>query len=144
MEYKRSGSDILVRLDKGDKIKECLTELAKAEQIQTGFVSGIGAVDQVELSYFLPEEQKYQTKKFEGSFEVLSLKGTLSIFDKKPHQHLHIILGQEDYSTIGGHLEEARVNITLELDIKVLVNLGVKRETDPDLNIQALKFQDVE
>lgn len=84
MEYKRSGSDILVRLDKGDKIKECLTELAKAEQIQTGFVSGIGAVDQVELSYFLPEEQKYQTKKFEGSFEVLSLKGTLSIFDKNP------------------------------------------------------------
>lgn len=141
MEYKRTGNDIIARLDKGDKIKESLTEIAKAEHIKDGFVSGIGAVDQAEISFFLLDEKKYDTVNFEEEFEVLSLNGTLSTYEDEPHQHIHIVLGRSDFSTIGGHLQDATVNITLELDIKILVDVEVNRKTNEEFGIQTLNFE---
>lgn len=137
MEYKRSGNDVIARFDKGDKIMASLNDIAEKESIKTGFVSGIGAVNQAELSFFLIDSKEYQTVNFEEPFEVLSMNGTLSYVDNNPHQHVHMVLGKEDYSTIGGHLQEATVSITLEVHIKIL-DTEVTRETSSEFGIQTL------
>lgn len=137
MEYKRSANDVIARLDKGDKIMASINEIAEKESIKAGFVSGIGAVNQAKLSFFLLGSNEYNTVNFEEPFEVLSMNGTLSYVDDSPHQHVHIVLGREDYSTIGGHLQEATVSVTLEVHIKIL-DTEVTRETSSEFGIQTL------
>lgn len=118
---------------------ESLTAIAEAEAIKAGSVSAIGAVDKAIISYFLIDEQRYDTQTFEEPFEVLSLNGTLTTIDGKPHQHVHIVLGRSDFSTIGGHLQEATVNITLEMHITIL-DETVTRSEDDTFDIQTLHF----
>ncbi len=137
MEYKRSANDVIARLDKGDKIMASINEIAEKESIKAGFVSGIGAVNQAKLSFFLLGSNEYNTENFEEPFEVLSMNGTLSYVDDSPHQHVHMVLGREDYSTIGGHLQEATVSVTLEVHIKIL-DTEVTRETSSEFGIQTL------
>lgn len=139
MNYTRNGSTIMARLDRGDNIMESLTAIAEAEAIKAGSVSAIGAVDKAIISYFLIDEQRYDTQTFEEPFEVLSLNGTLTTVDEKPHQHVHIVLGRSDFSTIGGHLQEATVNITLEMHITIL-DETVTRSEDDTFDIQTLHF----
>lgn len=140
MEYRKNGSDIIARFDKGDKVMESLGEIAEKEGIQSGFVSAIGAVNQAELSYYVLEKQAYETVNFEEDFEVLSMNGTLSVVEGSPHQHIHMVLGREDYSTIGGHLQDATVSITLEVHITVL-DEEVDRSKDKDTGVQTLHFK---
>lgn len=137
MNYTCTGNDIMLRVDRGEKVMESIGKVAEKENIKAGFVSGIGAVDQAELSYFEVEKDGYNTVNFEEDFEVLSLNGTLSYVDNKPHQHVHMILGREDFSTIGGHLQEATVSITLEVHITVL-DTEVNRKPDDKYTIQTL------
>lgn len=137
MNYTRTGNDIMLRVDRGEKVMESIGKVAEKENIKAGFVSGIGAVDQAELSYFEVEKDGYNTVNFEEDFEVLSLNGTLSYVDNKSHQHVHMILGREDFSTIGGHLQEATVSITLEVHITVL-DTEVNRKPDDKYTIQTL------
>lgn len=137
MNYTRTGNDIMLRVDRGEKVMESIGKVAEKENIKAGFVSGIGAVDQAELSYFEVEKDGYNTVNFEEDFEVLSLNGTLSYVDNKSHQHVHMVLGREDFSTIGGHLQEATVSITLEVHITVL-DTEVNRKPDDKYTIQTL------
>lgn len=141
MDYRKVGNDIIARFDKGDKIMASLHEIAEKEGIKSGFVSAIGAVDQAELSYYEIEEKTYKTVTFEKDFEVLSMNGTLTTVDGSPHEHIHIVLGRDDYSTIGGHLQEANVSITLEVHLTTL-DLEVGRNKDEETGIQTLKFED--
>ncbi|MBF6978781.1 DNA-binding protein [Aerococcaceae bacterium zg-BR22] len=120
MEYQRISNQIIVRFDRGDWVMDNLIELTKKENIRAAYMSGIGAFDLAQLNFFFWEKQDYETKAFEEEFEVLSLNGNFSINNGEPHIHLHTALGRSDYSTIGGHLNDARVSITLELFIEVL------------------------
>lgn len=137
MNYTRTGNDIMLRVDRGEKVMESINKVAEEENIKAGFVTGIGAVDQAKLSYFEVKDDTYETTTFEEDFEVLSMDGTLSYVDNKPHQHVHMILGRGDFSTIGGHLQEATVSITLEVHITVM-ETTVDRKPHDDYSIKVL------
>ena len=139
MEYRRDGMTIVARLDKGDDVMAQLTYIAEQEDIQAGFVRGIGAVDHATISYFNIATREYQNQTFEEPFEVLSLEGTLTRKDSSPHQHLHIVLGRPDYSVIGGHLMEARVSVTFEAQITIL-NTQVGRKRSDEFDIDLIDF----
>ena len=50
MNYRRFGDKYVVRLEKGEELVESIKELAKKEDIMLGRVSGMGAVNRVEVS----------------------------------------------------------------------------------------------
>lgn len=140
MEYQRFDSKIIVRLDRGDYVMDSLKEVAKKESIQTGFISAIGAVDLAQLNYFFLNLQNYKTVDFEEAFEVLSMNGNITQNNGEPHLHLHTVLSRSDYSTIGGHLLDARVSITLEVIIDI-IDTTITREDDEEINnFKYMKF----
>ena len=142
MEYQRFDSKIIVRLDQGDYVMDSLKEVAKKESIQTGFISAIGAVDLAQLNYFFLNLQNYKTVDFEEAFEVLSMNGNIAQNNGEPHLHLHTALGRSDYSTIGGHLLDARVSITLEVIIDI-IDTTITREDDEKINnFKYMNFDD--
>ncbi|MFN7991088.1 MAG: PPC domain-containing DNA-binding protein [Candidatus Micrarchaeia archaeon] len=115
MEYKRTEREILIRLDDGDEIIASLKAVCGKENVASALVSGIGAARKAEIAHFDTKEKRYNTKKFEGMLEIVSLSGNITQLDDGPAAHLHIAISRHDYSTLSGHLMSAEVYPTCEI-----------------------------
>ena len=49
MEYKRFGQKIILRLNPGEEVTECIREVCRTEKVALGEVSGLGAACEMEL-----------------------------------------------------------------------------------------------
>lgn len=107
----------LIILKKGEEVIETLTDFCIKNKINSGFVSGIGAVEDIKIGYFDERRKEYLYSEIKKSCEVLSMTGDISLKQSTPFLHLHIVLGKEDFSAIGGHLVKAIVSATLEVFI---------------------------
>ena len=66
-------------------------------------------------------------KTWEGSFEIVSLVGTL----EAGNSHLHICLADEEGTTFGGHLKNGSlIGVTAEVVIGEIENMEFRREFD--------------
>jgi len=97
------------RLYKGEEIISKIIKFLKENSINSGLISGIGAVTRAKIGYYEQSEKKYISREFNEPMEILSLRGNVSIKDGEPFPHIHIVLSKEDFSCIGGHLYEAEV-----------------------------------
>lgn len=113
MDYVHNGDRIIIRLDPGEQVVETLKTLRDEEGITSGFLRGIGAVDQVVLGHYDVENQAYNEETFRGQFEVTSFLGNIGP-DKV---HTHIQLGTDSFDSLGGHCSEATVSGTFEIEI---------------------------
>ena len=136
MRYWRSGGQgaetvrYVVRLDVGDEIIACLTELQAAERFGFAQVTGLGAADEVEIGVFDPVAKRYHGNAFRGAFEITNLTANLSMMDGKPYVHAHMTFGDGEGHAHGGHLTRARISATGEL--LVLGWRDIRPETDVD------------
>lgn len=122
------------RLFKGDEIISEITKILKEKSINSGLISGIGAVTKAKIGYYDQKTRQYMSKEFCEPMEILSLKGNVSLKDSEPFVHIHIILSKEDYSTIGGHLFEASV-FAFEFEIFELDGTPFERGYDEDTGL---------
>lgn len=116
----RLGDTYLVRLMTGEEITGAIVEVAAAHRIDAGHVSGIGAAYDVSLGYFDRATREYVRQTFHEEMEILALSGTIAIKEGRPFGHLHATFGRRDFTTVGGHLFEARTGATCELVIQPL------------------------
>lgn len=108
----------MVVIKKEEKLVETLTRFVTEHRIQGGYVSGIGALKDVELGYYELEKQTYLRKTFQDDdYELLCVKGNITLRENTPYIHVHALLGARDFSTFGGHLFEATVAVTAEITI---------------------------
>lgn len=113
----------------GDEVMSGLKDFARRENIRAARFTAIGAFQSATLAYFDWEKKDYVEIPVREQVEVLVLAGDIAWKDDKPEAHVHVVLGQRDGSTIGGHLCEAVVRPTLEL---MLTQAGaLVRRLDP-------------
>ena len=139
MEYRKFEDNLVVRLDKGEEIVEQLTKLAEAEHIVLAEVSALGAVGDITVGVFYPEEKEYHANRFQGKFEIVSLTGTITEMDGKPYLHLHMSAGDQDGHVYGGHLNRAVISATCEIVVRVL-NGHVGRKFSPEIGLNLFDF----
>jgi len=142
MEYKKIDSGaVLLRLDSGEEIVSSLVTTCKKNKIQCALVSGLGACRKAEIAHYDPGAKKYHNKKFEGKMEIVSLLGNITMSEggKEPIAHLHIALGLEDFSVVGGHLVSAEINPTCEITITPL-NAKIERKFDERSGLKLQRF----
>ncbi len=117
MKYKRTKSGFyVIKLHRGDDPIKCLQEFAEIEKT-AGLVCGIGALAWAEIGYFDIENKEYLRKRHEGNFELLSFNGNIAYRNVEPVIHIHVVLGRQDFSTVGGHLFAGEISITGEIAI---------------------------
>ena len=51
MEYRVYGQDVVVRMDRGEEILDCIRQVCEKEHILLGSVSGIGAIGEVTWAF---------------------------------------------------------------------------------------------
>ena len=142
MEYKRFGSKILVRIDKDEEILEKVKELALNEKIRLAAVQALGATNSFTVGVYNVAEKKYYANTFSGSFEIVSLTGTINTMNGEFYTHLHMSAGNDKGEVFGGHLNRAVVSATCEMVVDVLDGT-VDRAYDPVTGLNLFKFPSV-
>lgn len=115
--------------------------MLEAKAFNRGEVTGIGAVDEATLRFFVPSTKKYVDKTFKEQMEVTNISGNVSVIGGEPLLHLHITLGREDYTALAGHLLDARIRGAGEFIFYPLTTRVVKIK-DEEIGINLYNFEE--
>jgi predicted DNA-binding protein with PD1-like motif len=118
----------------GEEIINSLTKFARTHNVSSGRIFGIGAVKDVELGFFNQDKREYVIKKLNGEAALLSLQGNFSLKEGEIFPHCHVLLGDEEFHGIGGHLFRASISVTGEFHI-VSYPESITRKFDPGVNL---------
>jgi hypothetical protein len=127
----------LLEFRTGQEVMRGLLAFARKHNLVAGHLTGIGAVSDAVIGYFVPQKNAYLRNHEKGQAEVLSLTGNLALYENKPFFHVHVALGLRDGSARGGHLFEATVRPTVELVLTAYPK-PVQRKIDPDTGLPLL------
>lgn len=120
MKAAKSGNDFLITVDMGEEFISSLLSFASSEGLTSGYLSGIGALRDVELGYYWLNRKEYKRQVFPDIVELVSCVGNLALREGKPFVHVHVALGREDFSLFGGHLFSGIVAVTAEITLRPL------------------------
>ena len=137
---KDQAGKFVLSLDNRVSIVEAITAFCLEKGILAGEITGLGAVNLATFRFLDPVTLKYVDKTFEEQMEITNLTGNISQKDGKPYLHLHITASRSDYSCIGGHLLDARINGACELFVTSFPGTFVGRRPDPETGINLYSF----
>ena len=139
MEYRKFGQTYIVRMDPGEEILEQVKALALQEHIHLASVQALGAVNDFTVGVFKTDEKKYYANSFQGSYEIVSLTGTINTMDGQFYCHLHMSAGDDKGQVVGGHLNRAVVSATCEMVITA-IDGSVDRAFSEEVGLNLFKF----
>ena len=140
MDYRKFGNHILFRLDPGEEILAQLKVLARREDIRLAAVQGLGAVNDFTVGVFHTDSKVYDSRRFQGAYEIVSLTGTVDRMAEEFYAHLHLSAAGADNQVVGGHLNRAVISATGEL---VLTRIAgeLDREKSPEVGLNLWAFR---
>lgn len=139
MEYKVFGNTIIARIDKGEEILEQVEQISLKENIKLATVQALGAISEFTAGVFLTGQKQYHSNEFKGTFEIVSLTGTINTKDDAFYCHLHISAGDGNGQVFGGHLNRAVVSATCEMVI-TCIDGRVDRAYDEETGLNLYRF----
>ena len=113
----KTEAGYMVRLDVDEEIMETLLAFVKAEKIQGGSISGIGAVKGTALGFFDLHRRQYDRHEFPDDMELVSFNGNITWFEDEPMIHGHAVVAGPDLVAKGGHVFESRIAVTGEFHV---------------------------
>lgn len=132
------GRVIVAKIEPNEDLFDAIKELIKKHKIKSGLINVIGALKQFTIGYFDIEKKKYNFKTFDEDIELISCMGNIAFKDNEPIIHLHVSVGKDDYSIIGGHLSQPSVvSITAEVYIYEITQT-LTRANDPQFDLSLL------
>jgi len=139
MDYRRFNDTIIARFDRGEEILACVKEISLKENIKLAEISALGAVDKFTVGVYDVSKKQYFSNDFEGSFEIVSLTGTISTMNDEYYCHLHMSAGDDKGCVFGGHLNCARISATCEMVMRI-IDGRVDRALDDNVGLNLFKF----
>lgn len=139
MEYRQFGDTYVVRLNKGEELITQLRELCDKEDIHLAEITGIGAVNLVEIGVFNVNTKEYNTKVFEGMYEITALVGNATRKDGEVYLHLHITFGDIEGTARGGHLVRTNISATSEIIVR-RIDGEVGRRMSEEIGLNLMQF----
>ncbi|AEH25381.1 PPC domain-containing DNA-binding protein [Pyrococcus yayanosii] len=126
MEF-NSGRVFLFRVPEGEELVTFITKFAEEKGIKAAVVSAIGSLKSPRIGYFDEERGEYKIIKLEGTYELVSLMGNISLKEGGPFAHLHAALGDSEGRLYGGHLFEGEVFVA-EVFVQELIGEPLERK----------------
>lgn len=117
MQYKQHDNTYFVYLEKGEPVVDVLTNFCKEHNIFNGHISGIGAMNNIELGAYDTKVGEYIKKIYKNSYELITYQGNIMLLDDEPFIHAHITIGNHNMEIFGGHLFSMNVAVVGEFII---------------------------
>lgn len=120
------------RIHPGQDLKKEIDAFVESKKIKAGVV--VTCVGNLEKATLRMADEKF-TKTYKGTFEIVSLVGTL----ESGYSHLHISISNKEGNVFGGHLKhDTIVGITAEVVIRELERTIFSREYDNQTKFKEL------
>jgi len=139
MRFKKFKSNHILKIEKGEEIIRTIKEFCKEQKVNTGIITGIGAINKAVVGFFETKTKEYHALKLEKDYEVCSFLGNISRLNGEPYIHAHVVISDEKHKCIGGHLDSAVVSATFEATIKE-VKGEVDREFSEEIGLNLYNF----
>lgn len=139
MDYRRFGDTLLVRIDRGRGNPRAGQDGRAQGKHSACERAGAGALGSFTVGVYKVDEKKYYANSFEGSFEIVSLTGTIDTMNGEFYTHLHLSAGNDRGEVFGGHLNRAEVSATCEMVIR-LIDGRIDRQYDEVTGLNLFKF----
>lgn len=139
MEILKAKDKYIVRIDKGEEVIESLNKFIREENIKAGSVTGIGAAGLIETGLYNTKKKTYDSKTFEGDFEITNFSGNITKINGEHYLHMHITFADEDLKAYGGHLNKAVISGACEIVVDI-IDATIERELDEEIGLNILKF----
>ena len=134
------GRVIVGKVEPDEDLIEAIITMVKNHKIQSGLINCIGALKKFTVGYFNIDTKIYERKTFEEYIELVSCMGNIAFKDGEPIIHLHISVGNKEYSIRGGHLfQPAIVSITGEVYI-FEIDQKLQKKTNLKFNLSLLNL----
>ena len=117
MQFNKSDDIYQVYLEKGEEVVNSLTKYCKDNNILNGQISGIGAVNNIEIGAYDSASKEYIKKIFKEDHELITYQGNIMLLDNEPFIHAHITIGNHNMEIFGGHLFSMNVAVVGEFII---------------------------
>ncbi len=127
----------LLRLERGEEVLETLKRFAAKERLSGASLTGLGATDDVTVSFYDLQERAYRPRRRTGCIEILSLTGNIAWRGDEPIAHVHLVAAHETEGAFGGHLVSARVSATVEIQIEPYAT-RLERALAPEIGLPLL------
>lgn len=138
MKVTKTDHSYVVKIEPGESVIASLTDFCTEEGIVNAELRGIGAVEWVSCGYYALPEKKYYFTQYDEMVEVVSMQGNVMLKDGKPFVHMHAVFTNTKNEAFGGHVEEMRVGVTLEV---IVTPLGsqIERHLDEEIGLFLMK-----
>lgn len=134
MQYKQHDNTYFVYLEKGEPVVDVLANFCKEHDILNGHISGIGAMNNIELGAYDTKVGEYIKKIYKNSYELITYQGNIMLLDDEPFIHAHITIGNHNMEIFGGHLFSMNVAVVGEFVIQK-VNGKSKRTFNDEIGL---------
>jgi hypothetical protein len=137
MRVQRFDERFIVRIEAGERVVATLLEFLRHEGVGFANLSAAGALSSARIGFWEPGKRAYAYRELDEQLEVVSFVGNASLREDEPFLHVHVGLGRADLSVVGGHLQEAIVNPTIEVWLRT-EDVNVRRTRDPETGLDLL------
>jgi predicted DNA-binding protein with PD1-like motif len=118
----------------GDEAFAGLQAFAEQYHVTSAHFTAIGAVNGATVAWFNPQLKMYKKIPIVGQHEVIGMSGDIALYQGKPVVHTHMLVGNPDGTTRGGHVLGANVSPTLEVMVTV-DPVTMQKRFDPDTDL---------
>ncbi len=141
MDYRKLGTTIYIRCDRGDEIVSSILEVCRQEGIQSATFNGIGGCSSAQIQTFDPVERVFHTEEKSGMLELVSLMGNV-VAGENHHTHaLFSFVEKGEHKILAGHLKETVVLYTAEIELRPVADGVIGRKYDPETGTGFWNFE---
>jgi hypothetical protein len=137
--YTANGAYYQLRLEPGEEVVETLLRFCRARRTKSGFLTGLGAAEDIVLGCFDPRRRAYRKRTLKGDHEIAALVGNVAWDGKLPISHIHAVVSTPTLAVLAGHLFSARVTVTCEIAL-VPGSRRLTRAVDPVYGLKLLNL----
>ncbi|NHZ85901.1 MAG: DUF296 domain-containing protein [Planctomycetia bacterium] len=134
MQFKQSDNTYFVYLEKGESVIDELTKFCREHNINNGYISGIGAVNNIILGAYNSDSKEYIKRTFKEDHELITYQGNIMLLNGEPFIHAHITIGNHKMEIFGGHLFSMNVAVVGEFIINKITS-NSKRTFDDEIGL---------
>ena len=129
-----------VNIKHGDDLLKSISEYCQENDIKSGFISVIGALQKAKFGYYNQREKKYYENTVDEPVEIVSCLGNISLKNGKSFVHAHISVAKADGNVFGGHLNEGCIVFAAECVIFELTGDLLERKFDDLTGLSLWEF----
>jgi predicted DNA-binding protein with PD1-like motif len=118
----------------GDEVFSGLQEFADKYHVTSAHFTAIGAVSGATVAWFNPQRKMYKKIPILGQHEVIGMSGDIALYQGRPIVHTHMVVGNPDGSTSGGHVLDAYASPTLEVMVTI-DPVAMHKRFDPETEL---------